>query len=202
MREKCVHELTVVFMSDDPEEDELCLDLDLDLDLDGELDDYVLHPQPQRSLRIIHAFMSATRTIDHVREETVTVENGVLRQEQLIWCIKQQQQQQRAQCKTHFKLRTMFLYNMDLEAEEMRDFLQTKQPSHQFLTPISAVEDVVIQPTIPMFARLNALHIMYEASNYLGNHSPHNPHNQSKKRVVIHPHPHHHLKKRKFTRRT
>jgi hypothetical protein len=49
------------------------------------------------------------------------------------------------------------------------------------------VEDVVIQPTIPMFARLNALHIMYEASNYLGNqHNQHNQHNQSKKRVVIH----------------
>jgi hypothetical protein len=191
-------------MSDDPEKDEP--GLDLDLDLDGELDDYVLHPQPQRSLRIIHAFMSATRTIVHVHEETVTMENGVLRQEQLIWCIKQQQQQRRAECKTHFKLRTMFLYNMDLQAEEMRDFMQTKQPSHQFLTPISAVEDVVIQPTIPIFARLNALHIMYEASNYLGNHPPHNPHNQSKKRVVIHPHPHqhqhHHFKKRKLTRRT
>jgi len=197
MREKCVHELTVVFMSDDPEQDEL------GLDLDGELDDYVLHPQPQRSLRIIHAFMSTTRTIDHVREETVRIEDGVLRQEQLIWCIKQQQQQRRAECKTHFKLRTMFLYNMDLEAEEMRDFMQTKQPLHQFLTPISAVEDVVIQPTIPMFARLNALHIMYEASNYLGNHSGnHSSHNQSKKRVVIHPHPHPHAQHRKLTRRT
>ena len=187
-------------MSDDPE-----LGTDLDLDLDVELDDYVLHPQPQRSLRIIHAFMSATRTIDHVREEMVTMENGVLRQEQLIWCIKQQQQQQRTECKMHFKLRTMFLYNMDLQAEEMRDFMQTKQLSHQFLTPISAVEDVVIQPTIPMFARLNALHIMYEASNCLGNHPPHNPHNQSKKRVVIQPHSHqshHHFKKRKLTRRS
>ncbi len=203
MREKCVHELTVVFMNDDPEQDELGLDLDLDLDV--ELDDYVLHPQPQRSLRIMHAFMNNNRVIEHVREETVRIEDGVLRQEQLIWCIKQQQQQQRAECKTHFKLRSMFLYNMDLEAEEMRDFMQTKQPLHQFLTPISAVEDVVIQPTIPMFARLNALHIMYEASNYLGNHSPHNPHNphnQSKKRVVIHPQHQHHLKKRKFTRRT
>jgi hypothetical protein len=195
MREKCVHELTVVFMSDDPEQDELGLDLDLDQDLDGELDDYVLHPQSQRSIRIIHAFMNNSHVIEHAREETVRIEDGVLRQEQLIWCIKQQQQQQRAECKTHFKLRTMFLYNMDLEAEEMRDFMQTKQPLHQFLTPISAVEDVVIQPTIPMFARLNALHIMYEASDCQQQHKQQQP-NRSIKRVVIH------KKKQKHTRRT
>ena len=178
-------------------------ELDLTLDLDVELDDYVLHPQPQLSLRIMHAFMSANRTIDHVREETVQMENGVLRQEQLIWCIKQQQQQQRAQCQTHFKLRTMFLYNLALEADDIRDFMQTTQPSHQFLTPISAVEDVVIQPTIPMFARLNALYIMYEASSpYPGNH--HYPHNQSKKRVFIQSQSTQSpdFKKRRLTRRT
>ena len=164
-------------------------DLDLNADLNLDLDDYLLHPQPQSSLRVIHAFMN-DRAIEHVREERVRIDDGVLRQEQLIWCIKQQQQQQRALNHLHFKLRAMFLYNIDLEAEEIPDFLQTK-PSQQpkrFLTPISAVEDVVIKPTIPMFARLNALHIMYEASNNLGNH-PHNQHNQSKKRVVIHPHP-------------
>ena len=168
---------------------DLNTDLDLDLDLDVELDDYLLHPQPQSSLRVIHAFMN-DRTIEHVREEMVRIEDGVLHQEQLIWCIKQQQQQQRAQCKTHFKLRAMFLYNMDLEAEEIRDFLQTKQSqqSQRFITPISAVEDVAVKPTIPMFARLNAMHIMYEASQP-NQPNQHNQHNQSKKRVVIRPPP-------------
>jgi hypothetical protein len=121
--------------------------------------------------------------------------DGVLRQEQLIWCIKQQQQQQFGLSRVHFKLRAMFLYNMDLEAEEMRDFLQTnplqqsqsqQSQSQRFITPISAVEDVTIKPTIPTFARLNALHVMYEASNHQPHHSQHN---QSKKRVVIRPHP-------------
>lgn len=179
---------------------DLDLDLNADLDLDLDLDDYLLHPQPQSSLRVMHAFMN-DRTIEHVREETVRVEGGVLRQEQLIWCIKQQQQQQRAQCKMHFKLRAMFLYNMNLEAEEIRDFLREKesqqsQQSQRFIAPISAVEDVIIQPTIPMFARLNALHIMYEAMGSQCNPNP----NQSKKRVVIHPP--HHSKKHKRTRRT
>jgi hypothetical protein len=180
------------------------LDLDLNTDLDLDLDDYLLHPQPALCLRIIHAFMH-NRSIEHVCEETVRIEGSVLRQEQLIWCIKQQQQQQFGLSRTHFKLRAMFLYNMDLEAEEVRDFLKTQshptQPtqSHRFLTPISAVEDVVIQPTIPMFARLNALHVMYEASNYLVNQpNQHNHHNQSKKRVVIHSP--HHSKKHKHAR--
>ena len=134
------------------------------------------------------------------------IEDGVLRQEQLIWCIKQQQQQQKQQfgrgggLMKHFKLRAMFLYNMDLNAEDMRDFLKIQSRSHEslssrFLTPVSAVEDVVIKPTIPMFARLNALHIMYQASDCQQQHNQ-PTHNHSIKRVVIH------KKKQKHTRRT
>jgi hypothetical protein len=167
------------------------LDLDLDLDLDVELDDYLLHPHPAACLRITHAFMRADRSIEHVCDETVAIENGVLRQEQLIWCIKRQQQQQFGLTRMHFKLRAMFLYNMDLEAEEIQDFVQTTTKSQRFMIPISAVEDVVVRPTIPMFTQLNALYILYEASQGQG---------QSKKRVVIHSGKHKH--KHKQTRRT
>jgi hypothetical protein len=166
-------------MNDDPDLSLNCLDLDLDLD------NYLLHPQPARSLRIVHAFMNK-RAIEHLCEETVGIEDGVLRQGQLIWCIKQKQQLQFDLSRTHFKLRAMFLYNMDLEAEDVEDFLRTTRPMQQFITPISAVEDVSIQPTIPMFARLNALHIMYEASP--GHQSSQSQSNQSKKRVIIHHH--------------
>ena len=188
---------------------DLDLDLDLDQDLDQDLDDYVLHPQPQRSLRIVHAFMHK-RAIEHLCEETVRIDDGVLRQEQLIWCIKKKQQQQFGLSRVHFKLRAMFLYNMGLEAEDVEDFLQTPPPMQQFLTPISAVEDVGIQPTIPMFARLNALHIMYEASNQCSNQASNQASNQgsnqgsnqasnqSKKRVILHSH----HKKSNHTRRT
>ena len=186
---------------------ELDSDLDLNADLDLDLDDYLLHPQTPPCLRVIHAFMCTDRTIEHVREETVRIEDGVLRQEQLIWCIKQQQQQQKhleqqfgGGLMKHFKLRAMFLYNMDLNAEDMRDFFRSHSQSlsSRFLTPVSAVDDVVIKPTIPMFARLNALHIMYEASDCQQQHKQQQQpnHNRSIKRVVIH------KKKQKHTRRT
>ena len=176
--------------------------VDLDsVDLDVELDDYLLHPHPAACLRITHAFMRATRSIEHVCEETVAIENGVLRQEQLIWCIKRQQLQQRAQCQTHFKLRAMFLYNMDLEAEEIQDFAAqtttTTQPLQRFMIPISAVEDVVVRPTIPMFAQLNGLYILYEAGQDQSQSQ-----SQSKKRVVIHSGKHKDKHKHKHTRRT
>jgi len=214
MHEKCVHELIVGFQMSMSVDLDLNADLDLDLDLD--LDDYLLHPQTPPCLRIIHAFMH-NRIIEHVREETVRIEDGVLRQEQLIWCIKQQQQQKHLEQQfgrgvglmKHFKLRAMFLYNMDLNAEDMRDFFrsQSQSQSHEsslssrFLTPVSAVDDVVIKPTIPMFARLNALHIMYEASDCQQQHNQQQQqqqqqHNRSIKRVVIH------KKKQKHTRRT
>jgi hypothetical protein len=98
----------------------------------------------------------------------------------------------------------MFLYNMDLEPEELRDWLHAKEPQHEFLASISAVEDVTVQPTIPMFASMNALYIMYESSDptlsqqgqQSHNHNHNHNHNQSKKRIVIS-----HSKKHKSTRR-
>lgn len=158
-------------------------------DLDLDLDNYLLHPQPQHALRIVHAFMH-DRTIQHVVEETARMEDGVLRQEQLIWCIKRQQQQQRALSRVHFKLRAMFLYNMDLAAEELVEFL--RHPRAEFIVPLSAVEDVVVRPTIPMFAGMNALHIMYEGNNNSGNNGGNGNNNNSgnnstKKRIVMYP---------------
>ena len=130
MHEKCVHELIVGFQMS------VSVDLDLNADLDLDLDDYLLHPQTPPCLRVIHAFMCTDREIEHVREETVRIEDGVLRQEQLIWCIKQQQQQQKhleqqfgGGLMKHFKLRAMFLYNMDLNAEDMRDFFRSHSQS-------------------------------------------------------------------------
>jgi hypothetical protein len=160
--------------------------LDLE-DLDLDLDNYLLHPQPQHGLRIVHAFMH-DRTIQHVVEETARMEDGVLRQEQLIWCIKRQQQQQRALSRVHFKLRAMFLYNMDLAAEELVEFL--RHPRAEFIVPLSAVEDVVVRPTIPMFAGMNALHIMYEGNNNNNNNNNNgnsSGNNSTKKRIVMHP---------------
>jgi hypothetical protein len=68
-------------------------------------------------------------------------------------------------------------------------------PKDEFITPVSAVEDVAVHPTIPMFAGLNALHIMYEAADQQQPPPRHNQPNQTKKRVIIHP-----QKKQKHTR--
>ena len=204
MCKKYVHELTnstTAFCS-------VMDSIDLDLDLDLDLDNYLLHPQPQHSLRIVHAFMGFNhRAIEHVWVEKVPIEDGVLRQEQLIWCIKRQQLQKRAQSHSHihFKMRAMFLYHMDLEPEEIRELHQPHYPAHEFITPISAVDDVAIRPTIPMFAHMNALYIMYETSDptHSLQHSQHShTHNQSKKRIVIHPPHSKHNNKHKHTRRT
>jgi hypothetical protein len=161
--------------------------MDLDVDLDEDLDDYLLHPQPQHSLRVVHAFMQdRDRAIEHVVEERVPLdENGVFRQERLIWCIKQQQQQQQQRELMHFKLRAMFLYNVDLEPEDLLEGHGLE--GHDFIVPLYAVEDVAVKPTIPVFASLNGLYILYAGSSHnSSNSNNHNHnHNHSKKRVVI-----------------
>jgi len=166
-------------------------ELVMGVDLSMELDDYLLHPQQQHTLRIVHAFMQNDRKIEHVCEEMVPIENGTLLQEKLIWCIKKQQQRQREECNMHFKLRAMFLYNMDTKGDDIQDFLHSSNNCNNcdfnFLVPISALDDVIIKPSIPMFAHLNALYILYEASkNHVNdnNHVNHLSHNHSKKKVI------------------
>ena len=51
-----------------------------------------------------------------------------------------------------------------------------------FIVPLSAVEDVAVKPTIPVFAGLNGLYILYAGTD--DTHGNHN-HSHSKKRVVI-----------------
>ena len=194
MHKKCLHELVSQIMD--------LVDL-VDLDLDLDLDNYLLHPQPQHSLRVVHAFMQdRERAIEHVIEERVPLEDGVFRQERLIWCIKQQQQQQRAITHgVHFKLRAMFLYNMDVEPEdllsgELSGKLNCKLSGElngklsgklngNFIVPLSAVEDVAVKPTIPMFASLNGLYIMYGTNGTNGNNGNNGNNGTSKKRVMI-----------------
>jgi hypothetical protein len=168
-------------MTDDSE-------LVLGMDLNLELDDYLLHPQPHRNLRMVHAFMQGDRKIEHVCEEVVPIENGTLLQEKLIWCIKKQQQQKREQCKMHFKLRGMFLYNMDITPDEVQDFLKSNngcangKENCRFIVPISALDNVAIKSSIPMFSHLTALHVLYEAS--AEPECGHNKHSHSKKKIV------------------
>jgi hypothetical protein len=87
---------------------------------------------------------------------------------------------------------------MDLAAEELVEFL--RHPRAEFIVPLSAVEDVVVRPTIPMFAGMNALHIMYEGNNNSGNNGNNSGNNgnnsgnnnnignnSTKKRIVMYP---------------
>ena len=70
---------------------------------------------------------------------------------------------------------------MDMQPADVQDFLKSKNSNHQFLVPISALDNITIQPSIPMFARLTALHIFYEATER--SHHSHD-HSHSKKKVI------------------
>jgi hypothetical protein len=67
----------------------------------------------------------------------------------------------------------------------VQDFLKSKNSNHQFLVPISALDNITIQPSIPMFARLTALHIFYEANDRsYHSHDHSHDHSHSKKKVI------------------
>jgi hypothetical protein len=153
-------------------------DIYLDVDLEEELDDYLLTPQPPTMIKLTHVFIVEDRRIESVFEEKISLNAGVLSQETLMWYIKKQQKQQEVKTNMHFKVRNMFLYNIDLGMEELPEWVQDAISCEEFIKPMSALDDITIEPTIPLFANMNSFYVMYEAA--LPNAKP-----QTRKHLLI-----------------
>ena len=62
--------------------------------------------------------------------------------------------------KKNHKLISVLQYNIDLEPEEVLNYLKYKE-NYNFLTVVSKVNDILWNDTISIFKNLNSLHIVY-----------------------------------------
>ena len=62
--------------------------------------------------------------------------------------------------KKNHKLISVLQYNIDLEPEEVLNYLKYKE-NYNFLTVVSKVNDILWNDTISIFKNLNSLHVIY-----------------------------------------
>ena len=84
------------------------------------------------------------------------VENNKINREELIYLLKKNKNNNN---KNH-KLISVLQYNIDLEPEEVLNYLKHKE-KYNFLTIVSKINDILWNDTISIFKNLNSLHIVY-----------------------------------------
>ena len=66
-----------------------------------------------------------------------------------------------------YKLSSALIYNIDLGPENLKTFLQSKDPkkADSFLTALKSLDDIVLNKSISLFHDINQLVIIYRAHN-------------------------------------
>ena len=104
----------------------------------------------------------------HVESNRCLLENGNLNRERIISLIKHYEIRE-----IKYKLTGLLRYNIDLNPEEIHDFINEEISNDRFITFEKYLNNIHYNDSIHMFQDLNALYFIFEAS------SPHI--NQTKK---------------------
>ena len=172
-------------------EDELYSDID-DIDEIDEIDDIDIekikkaeqayndfYKEPVTSIAVYFLYVSKANELQHVKtSRCLLAENGVLKREIIISFIKRYQHK----FAIKHKLLSLLRYNIDLEPNEITDFLEEDIDLNdsRFITSEKYLNDVIYKETINMFQDLNALYfIFYEETPNAAHH------NQHTRRVIL-----------------
>lgn len=96
----------------------------------------------------------------HVDSNRCILENGNLNRERLVSLIKQYETRE-----IKYKLTGLLRYNIDLNPEEIRDFINEENVSDRFMTAEKYLNTIHYNDSIHMFQDLNALYFIYEATS-------------------------------------
>ena len=96
----------------------------------------------------------------HVDSNRCILENGNLNRERIIALIKHYEIRE-----IKYKLTGLLRYNIDLNPEEIRDFMNEDIGSDRFMTAEKYLNTIHYNDSIHMFQDLNALYFIYEATS-------------------------------------
>ena len=99
------------------------------------------------------------KEIIHVDTNSCLLENGNIIKERLVSLIKHYEIRE-----IKYKLTALLRYNIDLNPEEIHDFMNEESVTDRFLTPEKYLNNIHYNDSIHMFQDLNALYFIYEAS--------------------------------------
>ena len=139
-------------ISDDELEDTSWMEI-----LEKEEEDYKsFYKENVDIIKIFYAYVNSDNNIYYVKKDNLLVENNKINREELIYLLKKNKNNNN---KNH-KLISVLQYNIDLEPEEVLNYLKHKE-KYNFLTIVSKINDILWNDTISIFKNLNSLHIIY-----------------------------------------
>jgi hypothetical protein len=155
----------------------------------GEQQDYqAFCTEEVKSVQMYYVFINSAKEVERVAENTLNLRlhPGVVEREQLVACIKEQQQIQSTSTKTHYKIMSLLRFNVDLTTDEVMDFVEPGDEEEEeegegedivkqaldldayyqdrFFRVEKQLEEVRFPHTIAMFNDLNALVVVFKAT--------------------------------------
>ena len=96
----------------------------------------------------------------HVDSNNCLLDNKKLNREQLVSLIKHYEIRE-----IKYKLTGLLRYNIDLNPEDINDFINERIEPDRFMTPEKYLNNIHYNDSIHMFQDLNALYFIYEATS-------------------------------------
>ena len=133
------------------------------------------YKEPVKKIKIFLLYVNRNNEIEHVYNDKCELsENSILKREIIVNFIKEYQ----LIYAIHYKLLSLLKYNINLDINEINDFLIEDIDSNRFITSEKYLNDIHFEDTIQMFQDLNSLFfVFYEEKNKM---------NQTKRIIFSH----------------
>lgn len=148
------------------------------------------------NIKVVFIYTDVNKNIEYVSTKNVDLENkNAFTQDELVNVIHRSNQINRKK----YRLLKCYLYNLDIEPDDLQEFIRNKNKYDTsnvdipFFQLIDVARNIVIQPTISQFQKMNTLYlIMGERDVMDGKRHGNSPHAQEGKtrkikRVRFHP---------------
>ena len=125
-------------------------------------------------IKIYSLFVNDNLALENIKEETIFFEEkNLLKKHHLLSIINKQKNKS-----GNIKLLAMLKYNIDLETDNVSNYLNQSTDQNLFLEQLKSIDDILFKPSITMFEDLNSLFLIFI-------HSEINKFNQTK-RIILH----------------
>jgi hypothetical protein len=115
------------------------------------------YKEPNTAIMLYFLYVNKSKELIYTDTNRCLLDDmGVLNKDRIIALIKHYQMREQVK----YKLNSLLRYNIDLNPDEITDFVNTTTPS-QFLTPEKYLDDIHYKDSIYMFQNLNALYFIY-----------------------------------------
>ncbi len=126
------------------------------------------YKEPITSIRLYVLYIKDKEIVHREIDRCSLDTQHSLKRERIMTLIKQYQ----AHESINYKLKSLFRYNIDLNPEEVDDFVNGAAVNDRFLTSEKYLADIHFKDSIRMFHRLNALYFIFFAEpTQAGNHT-------------------------------